>query len=81
MKINLNNIIIEYSKDLNYINDIINYIELNEKEILSFFRISKLSKKYTLKILNYDEFKNILLINMEKLNHMLGEILIQKVIL
>lgn len=81
MKINLNNIIIEYSKDLNYINDIINYIELNEKEILSFFRISKLSKKYTLKILNYDELKNILLINMEKLNHMLEVILIIKVIL
>ena len=61
MKINLNNIIIEYSKDLNYIDNIVSYIELNEKEILSFFRIDKLSKKYILKILNYDEFKKYII--------------------
>lgn len=61
MKINLKNIIIEYSKKLNYIYDIVNYIELNEKEILSFFKINKLSKKYILKILNYDEFKQYII--------------------
>ena len=45
MKIELSNFIIEYDKEINYIDDIISTLEKNTYDILNFFELDKLSKK------------------------------------
>ena len=47
MKIELNNFIIEYDKEINYMSDIVSTLENNTVEILDFFELEKLSKKKT----------------------------------
>ena len=61
MKRELNNFIIEGINNIDYFDDIVNYITENEKEIFSFFRINKLSKKCHIQILNYDLFKKYII--------------------
>jgi len=45
MKIELNNYIIEYDKDINYIDEIISTLQNNTHDILDFFELDKLSQK------------------------------------
>lgn len=45
MKIELSNFIIEYDKDINYIEDIILTLENNTYDILNFFELAQLSQK------------------------------------
>ena len=45
MKIELNNFIIEYDKEINYMPNIISALENDTAEILDFFELKKLSKK------------------------------------
>lgn len=61
MRIELNNIIVESSLKLDYFDDVVTYLNNNESDILNFFGISSISEKYTIKIVNYDEFKLYLL--------------------
>ena len=61
MSIVLNNFIIETQKKVPYFDQIVNYIESNEADILSFFHLSKLSNKYYIKIIDICEFKELLI--------------------
>lgn len=61
MSIVLNNFIIETDKKIPYFDQIVNYIESNEADILSFFHLSKLSNKYHIKIIDICEFKEFII--------------------
>lgn len=45
MKVELDNFIIESDKEISYINDLINILENNTKDILDFFELDKISNK------------------------------------
>lgn len=54
----LDNVIVESNINIDYFDEIINYIKSNEKEILNFFSLSGLKEKYQVKILDYKSFKD-----------------------
>lgn len=45
MKLDLSNFVIEYDKDISYIDDIISTLQNNTQDILNFFELDKLSQK------------------------------------
>lgn len=45
MKLGLNNFVLEYDKDINYIDNIVSMLENNTHDILDFFELDKLSQK------------------------------------
>ena len=61
MKKELNNYIISSDKDIDYFDDIVNYINSNEKRILDFFELNKPPKKINILILNYKNFKSYII--------------------
>ena len=63
MKKELENFTIESDIELDYFDDIINYILDNEKSILSFFNLAKLPEKCDIKILSYSPFKDYIIKN------------------
>ncbi len=61
MIIELNNIIIDSKVKLSYLDDIVKYIRDNEKRILDFFNIDKLSQKYKIIIMPFNEFRDYII--------------------
>jgi len=57
----IDNFIIESDININYFDDIVNYIKENEKRILSFFELDKLPNKVNIKILSYEPFKEFII--------------------
>ena len=53
----LNNFVVTSEIKLEYFADIVNYLKENERPILDFFGLSKLPKKYQIKILEYPAFR------------------------
>lgn len=53
----LNNFVVTSEIKLEYFADIVNHLKENERPILDFFGLSKLSKKYQIKILEYPAFR------------------------
>lgn len=60
MKKELDNFIIECDIELDYFDEIVDYIVENEKRILKFFKIDKLPHKVTILILSYEPFKEFI---------------------
>ena len=54
----LDNFIIESSVEISYFDDIVRFILKNEKDALEFFGLRELPKKFNIKIMSYEEFKN-----------------------
>lgn len=61
MKRELENFIIESDVQLNYFNDVVDYIARNEKRILDFFKLKKLPSKVKILILSYEPFKEFII--------------------
>ena len=53
----LDNFVVTSEIKLDYFADIVNYLKENERPILDFFGLSKLPKKYQIKILEYPAFR------------------------
>lgn len=57
----LDNFIIKSDTQIDYFNDLVNYIIENEKRILSFFRLERLPNKVEIRILSYKPFKEFII--------------------
>ena len=58
MRVELDSYIIESDIKLEYFNEIVSYINSNEKRLLEFFKIDKIPNKITVKILSYEPFRD-----------------------
>lgn len=67
MKKELDNFIIESDMNLDYFNEIIDYILENEKDILNFFSLKELPEKCNIIILSYKKFKDYIIKNYGKI--------------
>lgn len=67
MKKELNNFIIESNVQIDYFDEIIDFILKNEKDILLFFKIRNVPNKIRIEILNYDSFKEAQMIRFNKI--------------
>ena len=56
----LKNFIIESDVNLDYFDEVVNHIINNEKRILDFFKIKKLSNKIKIMILSYNTFSEFI---------------------
>lgn len=61
MKKELENFIIESDVQLNYFDDVVDYIANNERRILDFFKLEKLPNKVKILILSYEPFKEFII--------------------
>lgn len=61
MKKELDNFIIESDIDLDYFDEIVDYIIENEKRLLDFFKLDKLPHKVNILILSYEPFKEFII--------------------
>lgn len=61
MKRELENFIIESDIQLNYFDNIVDYIAKNERRILDFFKLEKLPNKVKILILSYEPFKEFII--------------------
>lgn len=61
MKKELDNFIIESDIDLDYFDEIVNYIIENENRLLNFFKLDKLPHKVNILILSYAPFKDFII--------------------
>lgn len=61
MKKELENFIIESDVQLNYFNDVVDFIAKNERRILDFFKLEKLPNKVKVLILSYEPFKDFII--------------------
>ncbi len=61
MKRELENFIIESDIQLNYFDDVVDYIAKNERKILDFFKLEKLPNKVKILILSYEPFKEFII--------------------
>ena len=61
MKKELENFIIESDVQLNYFDDVVNYVIENERRILDFFKLEKLPNKVKILILSYEPFKEFII--------------------
>ena len=57
MRKELDNFIIQSNCEIDYFDDIVNCIQNEEKEILNFFNLKKLTNKFCIVIMNYTEFE------------------------
>lgn len=56
-----NNFIIKSENNLEYLEDVLNFIQDNENKILNFFELKELNNKYTIRIIKYESFKNYII--------------------
>ncbi len=61
MKRELENFIIESDVQLNYFDDVVDYIANNERRILDFFKLGKLPNRVKILILSYEPFKEFII--------------------
>ena len=61
MRKELENFIIESDVQLDYFDDVVNYIIENERRILDFFKLEKLPNKVKILILSYEPFKEFII--------------------
>lgn len=61
MKRELENFIIESDVQLNYFDDVVDYIANNERRILVFFKLGKLPNRVKILILSYEPFKEFII--------------------
>ena len=61
MKKELENFIIESDIQLDYFNDVVDFIAKNERRILDFFKLEKLPNKVKILILSYKPFKEFII--------------------
>ena len=66
MKKELENFIIESDVQLDYFDNVVDYIAKNERRILDFFKLEKLPNKVKILILSYEPFKEFIISNMVK---------------
>ena len=60
MKCELDNFIIESDVELDYFDEVVDYIKENAKRILDFFNLDKLPDKVSILILSYEPFKEFI---------------------
>lgn len=74
MRRELDNFIIQSDIELDYFNEVVDHISKNEKRILDFFRLEKLSIKINIMILTYGVFKEFIVSKYgEILNYVSGD--------
>ena len=61
MKRELENFIIESDVQLNYFDDVVDYIANNERRILDFFKLGKLPNRVKILILSYEPFREFII--------------------
>ena len=60
MKKELENFIVESEIELSYFDEVVDYIVVNEKRVLDFFKLEKLPHKVNILILSYESFKGFI---------------------
>lgn len=55
------NFIIESDKEINYFDEIVENVKEFEKKLLEYFELKKLESKYTISIVKYDAFKDLMI--------------------
>lgn len=55
------NFIIESDKKINYFDEIVENVKEFEKKLLGYFELKKLERKYTISIVKYDTFKDLII--------------------
>lgn len=59
--IETNNLIFEDYTDIPYLKDIVSYVDEHEQEVLEVFRIPRLSSKWKVIIIPFEDFKNLMI--------------------
>lgn len=59
--IETNNLVFEDQTDISYLNDLVFYVDEHEREVLEVFRIPKLSSKWKVVIMPFEDFKNLMI--------------------